>query len=57
MVKNAVLFLDGYNFYYGCLRHGPYKWLDLVELFKNVLHVHDSGISLTKLNYFTSPVW
>ncbi|MBV8657844.1 MAG: DUF2384 domain-containing protein [Burkholderiales bacterium] len=26
--------MDGYNFYYGCLKGTPYKWLDLLQLFE-----------------------
>lgn len=54
MVKNAIVYLDGYNFYYGCLRNSTHKWLDLVLLFKNILHIQDPNINLVKLNYFTS---
>ena len=28
------VYIDGYNFYYGCLRRTPYKWLDLLPLFE-----------------------
>jgi 6-hydroxy-3-succinoylpyridine 3-monooxygenase len=28
------IYIDGYNFYYGCLRGTPYKWLDLLPLFE-----------------------
>jgi len=24
----TVLYIDGFNLYYGCLRHSPYKWLN-----------------------------
>lgn len=27
------IYIDGYNFYYGCLKGSPYKWLDLYTLF------------------------
>ncbi|MDR6680173.1 antitoxin Xre/MbcA/ParS toxin-binding domain-containing protein [Pseudomonas oryzihabitans] len=27
------IYIDGYNFYYGCLKGTPYKWLDLLPLF------------------------
>lgn len=29
------IYIDGYNFYYGCLRGTPHKWLDLMPLFEN----------------------
>ncbi|MFJ5299806.1 antitoxin Xre/MbcA/ParS toxin-binding domain-containing protein [Pseudomonas sp. NPDC088368] len=28
------IYVDGYNFYYGCLKGTPWKWLDLVKLFE-----------------------
>lgn len=31
------IYIDGYNFYYGCLRGTPYKWLDPLALFENYI--------------------
>lgn len=31
------VYIDGYNFYYGCLRRTPYKWLDLLPLFERYI--------------------
>ena len=31
------IYIDGYNFYYGCLRGTPYKWLDLLPLFETYI--------------------
>lgn len=28
------IYVDGYNFYYGCLKGTPFKWLDLMMLFE-----------------------
>ncbi len=28
------IYIDGYNFYYGCLKSTPFKWLDLALLFE-----------------------
>lgn len=28
------VYIDGYNFYYGCLKGTPFKWLDLYKLFR-----------------------
>ncbi len=55
MQKKAIVYLDGYNFYYGRLRNGPYKWLNLQKLFESILKIQDPNIELIKLNYFTSP--
>lgn len=27
------IYIDGYNLYYGCLKHTPYKWLNIEHLF------------------------
>jgi 6-hydroxy-3-succinoylpyridine 3-monooxygenase len=31
---NTRVYIDGYNFYYGCLKGTPWKWLDLTRLFE-----------------------
>lgn len=36
------VYIDGYNFYYGCLRRTPYKWLDLLALFES--HILPSAL-------------
>ncbi|WBA14313.1 NYN domain-containing protein [Salinivibrio proteolyticus] len=43
------VYIDGYNFYYGCLKHTPYKWLDLVHLFENHL-LPRSGATSSELH-------
>lgn len=41
------VYVDGYNFYYGCLKGTPYKWLDLLPLFESHIlpsvQAHDYG--------------
>ncbi|WP_223460376.1 6-hydroxy-3-succinoylpyridine 3-monooxygenase [Pseudomonas sp. A-R-26] len=36
------IYIDGYNFYYGCLRGTPHKWLDLLPLFER--HILPSAL-------------
>jgi len=54
------IYIDGYNFYYGCLKCTPYKWLDLVFLFEN--HILPSSCpeyfqnSTTSIKYFTADI-
>jgi 6-hydroxy-3-succinoylpyridine 3-monooxygenase len=31
------IYVDGYNFYYGCLKKSAYKWLDLRMLIERIL--------------------
>ena len=47
------IYIDGYNFYFGLLRGGPYKsckWLDLEQLFVRMLPTDD----IQAIKYFTA---
>lgn len=53
----TIIYLDGYNFYYGRLKDTDFKWLDIVKLFEK--HIIPSQIPRTEVilvKYFTSPV-
>lgn len=49
----TIVYIDGFNFYYGTVRGTPWKWLDPVALFEKVL---DRQNDLVKVNYFTARV-
>lgn len=56
---NTIVYVDGYNFYYGCLKGSPYKWLDIVRLFnEHILPSSAFGVDsrLLKLNFFTADI-
>ena len=36
-ILRTRVYVDGYNFYYGCLKRTNFKWLDLKSLFDSVL--------------------
>ena len=48
----TIVYIDGFNLYYGCLKNSPYKWLNLLELSKLLLSKHN----IVKLKYFTAKV-
>jgi uncharacterized LabA/DUF88 family protein len=50
----TVVYVDGYNLYYGLLRQTHFKWLDLVSLFEQ--HVLDKSTDLVEVRYYTAPV-
>lgn len=50
----TVVFIDGYNLYYGLLRKSKFKWLDLVRLFGE--HVLSKENQLIQVRYYTAPV-
>jgi len=33
----SIVYIDGFNLYYGALRNTDYKWLDLQTLFQRLL--------------------
>lgn len=50
----TIVYVDGYNLYYGLLRKSPYKWLDLFKLFND--YVLDASTELLEVRYYTAPV-
>lgn len=53
----TIIYVDGYNLFYGCLKHTPYKWLDLYKLFSNyILKAQSPHSSVEIIKYFTAPI-
>lgn len=53
--RDTAVYIDGYNLYYGRLRHTEYKWLDVVALFEAIIRVQDPEAVLKAVRYFTAP--
>jgi uncharacterized LabA/DUF88 family protein len=51
-VLRSNIYVDGFNLYYGAVKHTPYKWLDIAELCRQVL----PGIAINRIRYFTALV-
>lgn len=52
MGKSSIVYIDGFNLYYGLLKNTPYKWLDLEKCF-TLLRQSDN---IQKIKYFTARV-
>jgi len=52
MAKRSIVYIDGFNLYYGALRGGPYKWLDLERYFTRLRQDDDIQV----IRYFTALV-
>ena len=50
----TIVYIDGYNLYYGALRHTEHKWLDIFELFKTRILLPET--ELMEVRYYTAPV-
>jgi hypothetical protein len=48
----TIVYVDGFNLYYGALKGTPYKWLDLGALCRRLLPRND----IVALKYFTAKV-
>ncbi|MGA2035663.1 MAG: NYN domain-containing protein [Thermoguttaceae bacterium] len=51
-VRRAIVYVDGFNFYYGALKNGPHKWLNLERFFCR-LRQHDQ---IQRIRYFTAKI-
>jgi len=52
----TIVYVDGYNLYYGCLKHTKYKWLDLLKFFNNLLHEQNPATEIISVKYFTADI-
>ena len=53
---DTIVYIDGYNLYYGCLRDSAYKWLDVVSIVDTICKIQNPDARLIQAKYFTSPV-
>lgn len=49
----TVVYVDGFNFYYGQLKSTPWRWISLANLFSRLL---DPRYTLVGIEYFTARV-
>ena len=49
---NTLVYIDGFNLYYGALRGTPYKWLDVAQMCRILLPKHN----ITQFKYYTAKV-
>ena len=52
MKPRTIIYIDGFNFYYGAVRGTPYKWLDIEKCFLR-LRMNDD---IRRIWYFTALV-
>lgn len=53
VVMRTYAYVDGFNLYYGAVKGTPHRWLNLVELTKQIL---PAGFVIEKVKYFTARV-
>lgn len=53
---DTIVYVDGYNLFYGRLRNTPFKWLDPVKLFQSISKIQNPLANIIKVKYFTAQV-
>jgi uncharacterized LabA/DUF88 family protein len=48
----TYVYIDGFNFYYGCLKGTAFRWLDIAQMCNLLLPNND----IQRIRYFTAPV-
>ena len=52
----TIVYIDGYNLYYGALRGTAYKWLDVMTLFASICHIQNPASEVIAIRFFTAPI-
>ena len=52
-MKKAIVYIDGYNLYFGLLKGTPWKWLDLWRFAEALVA---GRFELVEVRYFTAPI-
>jgi len=52
----TIIYIDGYNFYYGLLKNTAYKWLDIASLVEHICYIQNPEIEVKAVKFFTAPV-
>lgn len=51
--QRTIVYVDGFNLYYGCLKGTRHRWLDLEKLCRQMLRPHQK---IVEIKYFTAKV-
>ena len=53
----TIVYIDGFNLYYGALKYSPYKWLDIYKLFNDrICPSINSEKTEVKIKFFTANI-
>jgi uncharacterized LabA/DUF88 family protein len=53
----TIIYVDGYNLFYGCLKHSQDKWLDLYNLlFQRIVYSQNPASELVSIRFFTADI-
>ena len=56
-VSRTTIYVDGFNLYFSRLKGTPYKWLDVVALFRDrIVQIQDPSAVVDTIKFFTAPI-
>ncbi len=57
LILRTIVYIDGFNLYYGCLKNTKHKWLDVYKLFENhIIRSQSPDSNITQIKYFTADI-
>ena len=56
-LPRTVVYVDGFNLYFGCLKRAPrYRWLDIAALAARLCRAHDPCADVVGVKYFSAQI-
>ncbi len=52
----TIVYIDGFNFYFGSLKNTPHKWLDICALVSLLCKEQNPASNLVQIKYFTADI-
>ena len=52
----TIVYIDGFNLYFGCLKDTSYKWLDIEKLLLRLCKEQDPKSDVIAIKYFTAEI-
>lgn len=52
----TIVYIDGFNLYFGCLQNTPYRWLDVSKLVSRICKEQSHKTELIGVKYFTADI-
>lgn len=52
----TIVYVDGFNLYFGCLKNTSHKWLDLQKLIERLCREQNPSAEILSIKYFTAEI-
>lgn len=52
----TIVYIDGFNLYFGAVKRIPYRWLDLSKLALRICKEQNPNVEISAIKYFTADI-